>query len=381
MSSRLSDTRIRSETQRWAERAKRLATKIKNKQAENNSIEKEINGIESKLSNPKYDAAKNNYNDMQSKIDTLNDKLKKSKSKKTKQNLSNQMNDLKRKKANYSRTMNTIANSKGFGSLNAKRTHKQRNLRNSNRTIKAWKNQKNHAVNQKNHYKSILNGRRIQRIRKRTTPKIMNHIKRNRANKHTSVYRTDMMDSTVFELIETSPNESESNDMATKPVDGNTQETNYINQSSRQYTGTYYLKGKNFHECDERFKKMLMWSYKYEFTVVGFSYWKHAYITSISKSTDNTINANGLIVSITFNYARQAVIKYKRLTKRGATKHKAGAKKQPGRRHEHANYVKVKPNMTYSQIARKTGTSLSTILKMNKWSPNSLPVGAKVRVK
>lgn len=86
-----------------------------------------------------------------------------------------------------------------------------------------------------------------------------------------------------------------------------------------------------------------------------------------------------MIISITFSYARQAQIKYKKVTK-GKTKYKAGAKKSSGsRKGKKGRYITVKPGMTYSQISKKTGTSLSSLIKMNKWKSSSLPVGAKVR--
>ena len=214
---------------------------------------------------------------------------------------------------------------------------------------------------------------------KRNAPVIAKRMKSGKSAVHTMIYRTDMQDSRVFELIETSPTETVTNDVATKPIDGSTVETNFIAQSSMEYSATYYLKGEDFNDCDNKYKQLMDWSYQYELTVDGFTRWKHAYITSIGKSTDQTINSNGLIINITFTYARQAQIKYKKVTK-GKTKHKAGAKKSSGSRNgKTGRYITVKPGMTYSQIAKKTGTSLSSLLKMNKWKSTSLPVGAKVR--
>ena len=214
---------------------------------------------------------------------------------------------------------------------------------------------------------------------KRNAPVIAEQMKTGKSAGHTMIYRTDMQDSQVFELIETSPTETVSNDVATKPIDGQTVETNFIAHSSMEYSATFYLKGEDFNDCDNKYKQLLDWSYQYELTVDGFSRWKHAYITSIGKSTDQTINSNGLIVNITFTYARQAQIKYKKVTK-GKTKHKAGTKKTSGsRKGKKGRYIKVKPGMTYSQIARKTGTPLATIMKMNKWKATSLPIGVKVR--
>lgn len=214
---------------------------------------------------------------------------------------------------------------------------------------------------------------------KRNAPIIAKKMKAGKKANHTMIYRTDMQDSRVFELIETSPTETVANDVATKPIDGGSVETNFIAQSSMEYSATFYMKGKDFYDLDNKYKQLMDWSYQYELTVDGFTRWKHAYITSIGKATDQTINSNGLIINITFSYARQAQIKYKKNTK-SKTKHKAGTKKSSGSRNgKTRRYITVKPGMTYSQIAKKTGTSLSKILKMNKWKSSSLPVGAKVR--
>lgn len=379
MTSYLSDTRIRSETQKWADKVSQLTSKIDDRNAILSALDGEINAINAGLSDADYVACKNDYNSYKKQISTLNKQLKSSKSKATKNKLTSQINDLKSKKTNCANKMRQIAKNKGFSKQLTAMLQKSHNKDMVNKLISDLKKQRTTATKQRNYWKNITESRRRALIAKRNAPVIAEQMKRGKSKGHTMIYRTDMQDSRVFELIETSPTETGTNDVATKPIDGGQVETNFIAQSSIEYSATFYLRGKDFNDCDNKYKQLLDWSYQYELTVDGFSRWKHAYITSIAKSTDNTINSNGMIISITFSYARQAQIKYKKVTK-GKTKHKAGAKKSSGsRKGKKGRYITVKPGMTYSQISKKTGTSLSSLIKMNKWKSSNLPVGAKVR--
>ena len=379
MTSYLSDTRIRSETQKWADKVHQLTSKIDTKNNILNALNGEINSINASLADADYVACKNKYDSYKNQISKLTNERNSSKSKATKNKLSNQINDLKSKKADCANQMRQIAKTKGFSKQLTNLLQKSHNASMVNQLISDLKKQRNTATKQRNYWKNITESRRRALIAKRNAPVIAEQMKQGKSAGHTMIYRTDMQDSRVFELIETSPTETDTNDVATKPIDGGQVETNFIAQSGMEYSATFYLKGKDFNDCDNQFKQLMDWSYQYELTVDGFSRWKHAYITSIGKSTDQTINSNGLIINITFSYARQAQIKYKKVTK-GKTKHKAGVKKSSGsRKGKKGRYITVKPGMTYSQISKKTGTPLASLLKMNKWKSTSLPVGAKVR--
>ncbi len=379
MTSYLSDTRIRSETQKWADKVHDLTSKIDTKNNILAALKGEINSINAGLADADYVNYKKSYDSYSSEISKLTKELKKSKSKAAKKKLNGKINDLKSKKADTANKMRQVAKTKGFSKQLTTMLQKSHNAAMVNQLIADLKSQRSSATKQRNYWHNITESRRRALIAKRNAPVIAEQMQQGKSAGHTMIYRTDMQDSKVFELIETSPTETDTNDVATKPIDGSTVETNFIAQSSMEYTSTFYLKGKDFNDCDNQFKQLMDWSYQYELTVDGFSRWKHAYITSIGKSTDQTINSNGLIINITFNYARQAQIKYKKVTK-GKTKHKAGAKKSAGsRKGKTGRYITVKPGMTYSQISKKTGTPLASLLKMNKWKSTSLPVGAKVR--
>lgn len=375
----LSDTRIRSETQNWADRVHKLTTKIDNKQTTLDSINSQLSKIDKGLDNAEYTNAKNSYDDLDSQESTIVAKLAKAKSKATINKLNTQLASIRSNKMQYAQKMKQIASANGFTSKLSARTRKNRNKKAVAKLISNLKAQRATAQAKADYYKQVLIQRQTAETAKRNAPVIAEQVNQGRNQGHTMLFRTDMQDDTVFELIETSPSQTDTNDIATRPIDGSQTETNFIARSSMEYTATYYLKGNSFAELDALYQKLSNWSYKYEFTVQGFSHWTHAFISSIGKSTDQTINGNGLIVNITFDYARQADIKYKQVTK-GNLSHKAGTKKQPGTRNgKTAKYITVKPGMTYSQIAKKMNVSLSDIMSMNKYKATAIPVGAKVR--
>lgn len=379
MTSKLSDTRIRSETYLWAKKVSDLTNKINAKSANQKDLQKQIEDIDNSINDARYLQAKNSYEDLNNQINSIKSKYNKSKSKVTKNKYLTQINNLKSQKSGYSQQMKAIAKEKGFANKLSKRASKSRNLALLKQLINDLKTQRSKAKSNHNYYEGTSLSRQRAKLQKRNAPIIQEQLADAKKSGVSTIYRTDMLDNSVFKLIETSPSETTSNDVATKPIDGSTVETNFISQSSLEYTATFYLQGENFQDCDAQYNKLRDWSYQYEFTINGFSRWQHAYITSIAKSTDSTVARNALIVTITFSYARQAQIKYKTVTK-SKKKHKAGTKKKAGtRKGKSGRYITVKPGMTYSQIARKTGTSLSSLMSMNKWKSSSLPVGAKVR--
>lgn len=379
MTSNLSDTRIRSETDFWTDKVSQLTNKINANIGVQQALLQQIADIDNSINNHDYKDAKNNYDNLTNQIVIIKDEYNNSKSINEKNGYLNQINNLKSQKSSYAQKMRIIANENGYSTSLALRTAKSRNLELVTKLINDLKSQLQNANNNRNYYERTAIYRRKDVVQKRNAPIIQEQLADAKDNGYSTIYRTDMQDNSVFKLIETSPSETASNDVATKPIDGSTVETNFISQSSLEYTATFYLVGENFQDCDAQYNKLRDWSYQYEFTINGFSRWQHAFITSIAKSTDSTIAKNAMIVTITFSYARQAQIKYKTITK-SKKKHKAATKKTSGsRKGKKGRYIKVKPGMTYWQISRKTGVPLATIMKMNKWKATALPIGVKVR--
>lgn len=378
MASKLSDVKIRSETRIWSKKAKKIASKLTAKKKDHQSLIDGLNSINKNLNSPEYNKAQSSYDSYKSQASDLKSKIKKSKSKKTKVKLQGQLNEVVKKKSASSQQMNRISINKGFNEWYKRKVRKEAVIRNSNKLIHSLENQKSHAKGKYSYYRNTILTRQRNRIRKKNG-KIMRR-KINHAKKYGAsvLYRTDMMDSEVFWLYETSPSETNSNTVATHATDKNSVQTNYVSLDSRELSGTYLLKGKNLKDANQKYKKLMLWSRHYEFTIQGFSYWQHAYISSIGKTTDETMNKDTLSLSISFTYAKQAKIQYSR-TK---SKRKAPAKKHKGSKSDtKGGHVPVKPGMTYAQIARKYNVSLSHLMKINKWPANKLPVGAKVRTR
>ncbi|UQS85788.1 LysM peptidoglycan-binding domain-containing protein (plasmid) [Apilactobacillus apisilvae] len=378
MASKLSDAKIRSETKIWSKKVKKIASKLKAKRKDHQSLIDGLNSINKNLNSPEYNKAQGSYDNYKSQASDLKAKIKKSKSKKTKSKLQGQLNDVIKKKSALSQKMNSIARNKGFTVWHNRKVRKEVTIRNSNKLIHSLEKQKSHAKGKYSYYRNTILTRHRNRIRKKNSKIMRKKIKHAKKHGASVLYRTDMMDSEVFWLYETSPSETNSNTVATHATDKNSVQTNYVALDSRELSGTYILQGKNLKDASHKYKKLMLWSRHYEFTIQGFSYWQHAYISSIGKSTDETMNKNALSLSISFTYAKQAKIQYSR-TK---SKRKAPAKKHKGSKSgTKGGHIRVKPGMTYAQIAKKSGTSLSHLMKINKWPANKLPVGAKVRTR
>ncbi|TPR23132.1 LysM peptidoglycan-binding domain-containing protein [Apilactobacillus micheneri] len=371
------DVRIRSATRRWSQKTKEIARKIRKKQNDKNNLNKRIANIHSHLQNKNYNQYDNNYLAVQNNLEKLTKKQVKSKSKRTKNNLLAQINKYKKQRANYSMKMREISNRNGFGIWHNRLKRSRRNLKGMNKLLSSLEHQKSYAKSQYNNYKFKFTINRRNEIEHQNAPLIRNKIKKYRKN-YTTLYRTDMLSSVVFALVEVSPNEVDTNTLDSSAIDSkDITQTNFVTRDSKEYSATFNLYGKNLRDCDNKFNLLQNWASKYEFTVNGFSRWRHAYITSVSKSTDITMNANCISLSITFNYAQQAKIQY---AKRGK-KRKAATRKRHGSNNSKVRYITIKPNMTYYKIAKKTNMSVSSLMKMNKYSATKLPIGKKIRYK
>lgn len=367
-----SEARIRSETALVAEKAEQLSNKLNDKENELHSLDKHISSLTNSLGND-FANVKSDYDSVVSNINALNDKLRNIKISAEKVDIKSQINALNQKRTELSAKLKQLAPQQSQYNQLVSLQRQRQQLAN---LVSDTRNQYEQTVKQENQlsYELMQVNRAI--LQQYNAPKIANNLAD--TEKFTTIRRSDMADPTVFKLVETDPSESSSNDVATKPIDGAETETNFIAQNDREYTATFYLMGKDLADCNAQYQKLYDWSYQYEFVVDGFSHWEHALITSISKSTDSGSAGNGLIVTITFSYARQAQIKYMR--RKPAVKHKAPSKKHKSKKRKR-RYIRVKPGMTYWQISRKTGVSLSKIMKMNRWKATALPVGVKVRYK
>ena len=152
MTSKLSDTRIRSETALWAKKVSDLTNKINAKSANQKDLQKQIEDIDNSINDARYLQAKNSYEDLNNQINAIKAKYNKSKSKATKNKYLTQINNLKSQKSGYSQQMKAIAKEKGFANKLSKRASKSRNLALLKQLINDLKTQRSKAKSNQNYY-------------------------------------------------------------------------------------------------------------------------------------------------------------------------------------------------------------------------------------
>lgn len=148
MTSYLSDTRIRSETQFWADRVHKLTSKIDDKNKLVNSLNSEIAAINATITNVDYVLCRSNYNDYNNQINQLILQRNISKSKATENQLSSQINDLKSRKLSCANKMKLIANTNGFINEFMEIIEKTRNVNALQQLINDLKSQRTAANKQ-----------------------------------------------------------------------------------------------------------------------------------------------------------------------------------------------------------------------------------------
>lgn len=110
---------------------------------------------------------------------------------------------------------------------------------------------------------------------------------------------------------------------------------------------------------------------------VGRTTAKNVIITSMQANYDSTIG-NGMSVTIDLQEIRIATTPY---VKKKTTKTKSGKKSKSNTKKTAKVYHTVKKGDTYWGCARKYGTTVSALEKLNPWPATKIPIGAKMRIK
>lgn len=180
----------------------------------------------------------------------------------------------------------------------------------------------------------------------------------------TALYRTDKKTSRVFMLAEMSPSETVSIDVPTNPVDNSDPRTNYTVEDTKELSGTYYIYGTSFEDCDKKYAILQGWGRKgIELTISGFSKLKHCKIQSVGKARDAPYK-NVLEIPLTLSYILPSKIDYAKTKKK--TKSKAKTSKKKGTSKSAKRFTVVKKGETLLEIARKTDVPYSTLKKLNQ---------------
>lgn len=372
--------KIRGKTANLADNVKQLASKIDDKKSEKNEIASKIEELLNKISNSDYLETKKTYDMVIDSINSVNNQIDNAKSSETISDLNSKMLNLTQNRKQLANSMKNIAVNNGFADIHNKMQRQKAQLSNINSLLNGLSKQKQTVKNQYVDMKSVLSNLKSQQSAQTNSNSIADRVSATKNAGMTALYRTDMQDNTVFQLIETEPSRSDSNTIASHSVDAQANQVDYVTRDTQELSGTYLLRGSNLKDAMNQFEKLSDWSTKYEFTINGFAYSQHAYISSISASTSATMNANTISVEITFQYARQANIKYAQniITRKAPAKKRRGRRKRGKRRRK---YIRVRPGMTYSFISNKTGVSIHKLMSMNKWPARSIPIGVKVRYK
>lgn len=112
---------------------------------------------------------------------------------------------------------------------------------------------------------------------------------------------------------------------------------------------------------------------------VGRMNCKDVVITNFDGSYSKEI-ANGFQFSLSLQRVRIAKTPYRKKK----TKKKTSGKKSTTTSNKNSKKKKyhiVKRNENYTVIARKYGTTVSALMKLNKWKPRAIPIGARMRIK
>lgn len=158
-----------------------------------------------------------------------------------------------------------------------------------------------------------------------------------------------------------------------------------LNDSVQRNPKTYSLSGKILRkkskDAEEVRKKLENYMNKGTLVkYVGRISAKNVLITSIQGSYESTVG-NGLSFTMDLQQVRVAKTPYVKKK----TKKKKSGKKTVSKKNVNSNtkkkYHVVKKGDTYWGCARKYGTTIATLRKLNPWPDRKIPIGVKMRIR
>lgn len=343
-----------------------------------------------------YRSANDAYEAKVKDVKNLEAKTKKTKDKKTKKQLENDLEKAKKDRKSLYNDLTKIKKSKEgekeFGALDKARTANgkyQTALTAAQKKLKRLKGVRDDYIKGQQREKAAA----LKKLQDKNQASINAKIKAQSGKflaPQTALWRADLKTDSVCFLGEVSPTETDDADGPTDAVDHADPRTNYLRRSGKSLSGTYYLYatgGKDMTErwanLDKHFDSLQKWQlWGLELCIRGFSKWKHVYMTSIAKVSENK-DKTALQLSITFSYKKQANLVYRKekskTNSKGKTTKKSGSatKKNPGR----AKSYTVKSGDTLWAIARKYGTTVSKLEKDNPKAGNLIYPNQKLVIK
>lgn len=366
----LSESKLAYENKKWKDKVKSDADHIDSAKADKTKAQKQIDQYDDFLRKQNgYTSQRDAYDAAKAKLKKAEDDLAKEKNSKKKKSLESEITSDKKTMKAISATIKKISSKKDYQDELAKRNKANAIIDSADKRISDWKNTKSkHSETYNTYHKAYENSKadHIRKKQKANEKKISDRIKDSKKNKyhgHTAVYRADLMENKVFMLGEFSPSESNDQDVPLTTVDKDDPRSNYSVRNSKTMTGTYYIFGKSFEDCDKQFHDLQTWARKgYKVVLKGFARWKHCYLTNVSKSGD-TPYKNALSCSLTFSYVLEAPITY--IKKKTKKKSKSKDGKKSGTSKSKYRTVRVPIGGTMYSIHVATQTDFSKIKKLN----------------
>lgn len=185
-----------------------------------------------------------------------------------------------------------------------------------------------------------------------------------------AIYLADLSSDQVIFFGEFDATETNAAETPSQPVDNSDPRTNYSRRTDKTVTCTAYLYAQDNSSVKARqsdleaqfnaFQKWQLWGR--ELTLRGSSYWKHVYIQSISKTTENK-DQNVLKLNLTFSYRKIAKVTYSKKKSKGKKTPKSGSASKHDPRRNRVHHMKVGDNIY--RVAKKYGTSVNKLYADN----------------
>lgn len=294
-------------------------------------------------------------------------------------------------RASYAKKLDSI--DPKIKGLRTSRTKKSKQVTKLKKTQKAANSKKAKAKASQDKAQKVLNDRAATDKNakvKKASQDIANKVKKEKAKKYDATTYTnanislnETTSSTVVFLFEYNVSESTDADVTQVPVDNSDPRTDHSQVNAKTNQMTAWLTGKTRKEIDKSYLQLLKWeSEGDEIHYQGSIYWKHAWISSLTKTYDQPYS-NVLQITFTLTYALKAKMTTTEKKKKKARPKKAKKKATGGKKKAKSTkkYVKVKKGNTYWGFMMKYGTKVSTLEKWNPWPARKIPIGVKCRVK
>lgn len=385
------DTTIASKIKKWTDKVSTISSKITSTQKQIDKYQEMEDKANDTLNKKDgYKAAKAAYDHIVSEIAAKKKSLANAKSSSTKKTLEADIKNLEKQQKDAYSKMTQIAKSSSYTSAASNLTtaiSKLKGLKNTLSNLKTTKSKYSGYLSMYKQVKDERSSKAKAAAQSKNAKAIKAKIKANTklspdkkaVTGKTAIYRADKGSSTVWFLGEQDPNEANANDIPTQPVDRGDPRARYSRRNSKTLSGTYLLFGKDQQSLDAKFNKFQKWAlHGYELQVRGFSKFAHARFQEVDKVQ---FYENALKMTLSFTYVLPQKIGYTRKKKKKKVVATKTKKDGNGKTKTNKRYVTAKAGTTYWGISQAKKVSVSSLEKMNKWPPRSIPIGARIRYK